>query len=194
MIWVDLVIVAVILLSAILGAKIGLLRSLFLFGAFVFATVIGRAAAPLPASLLESLIDSRDVRIVVGFTILFVLILVIVNIIGAVICRIIDFTPLKWIDRGIGGILGLLAGVIVVGVAIIYLISSPTSNSSEWIDKSFLVPIIKSLISPILGEFHKSEPTAATVANVLNIPRLFLVYLAFPTDRRYWLSGGEREQ
>jgi len=174
MIWVDLIIVAVILLSAILGAKIGLLRSLFLFGAFVFATVIGRAAAPLPASLLESLIGSRDVRIIVGFTILFVLILVIVNIIGAVICKVIDFTPLKWIDRGIGGILGLLAGVIVVGVVIIYLISSPVSDSAEWLDKSFLVPIIKSLISPILGEFHKSEPTAATVANALNIPRLFL--------------------
>lgn len=165
MIWVDLVIIAVILLSAVLGAKIGLLRALFLFGAFVLATVIARAAAPLPASALENVVHNRDLRIIIGFAILFVLILVIVNVVGAIICKLMDFTPLKWIDRGIGGILGFLAGVIFIGVAIIFLTSSPVSGSEQWLDKSFLAPVVKSVIKPIHKGFRKSEPAEDPVAS-----------------------------
>ena len=170
MIWVDLIIVAVILLSAVLGSKIGLLRALFLFGAFFLATVIAKVAAPLPASALESVIQNRDLRLVIGFIILFILILIIVNVVGAIICKLMDFTPLKWIDRGIGGILGFLAGVIFVGVAILFLTSSPVSDSAKWLDKSFLVPVIKSIISPIHQGFKKSEPAEESVADILKSP------------------------
>jgi len=174
MVWIDLVIIAVILLAAVLGAKIGLLRALVLFGSFVIATVLGKAAAPLPASALESVIHNRDIRLVVGFTILFILILVILNIIGAIVCKVIDFTPLKWIDRGIGGILGLLAGIIFVGVVVIFMISASPSDPEEWLDKSLLMPIIKSLISPIHQGYEKNEAPEEPAESVLNIPHLFL--------------------
>ena len=166
MVWIDLVILATVLLAAILGAKIGLLRALVLFGSFVVATILAKAAAPLPASALEGVIQNRDIRLALGFVILFILILIVLNIIGAIVCKVIDFTPLKWIDRGIGGILGLLAGVIFVGVVIIFMISASPSDPEEWLDKSLLMPIIKSIISPIHQGYKGNEKSEESTANI----------------------------
>ena len=57
--------------------------------------------------------------------------------------------------------LGFLAGIILAGLVILYLDKYPTSGSEEWIEKSFLAPILKSLISQLLKGFSHNKPVFA---------------------------------
>ena len=155
--WVDLVIVAVVLGATFLGFKIGLLRAAFLFGALILGAVIAARVSGLLDTLLEKLIENPDVRDLVTFTGAFVLIFLGVNAVGSIICKMVGFTPFKWIDQWIGSVLGFLAGVIFVGLAIMYLTKSPVSGSEEWLKGSALAPTMKAIVSPILREFLEKK-------------------------------------
>jgi uncharacterized membrane protein required for colicin V production len=155
--WVDLVIVAAVLGAAFLGFKIGLLRAAFLFGAFILGAVIGARVSVLLDTLLEKLIEDPDVRDIATFTGAFVLVFLGVNAFGSIVCRVVSFTPFRWIDQWIGSVLGFLAGIMLVGLAIMYLTKSSVSGSEEWLKESSLVPIIKTITSPILRELLEKK-------------------------------------
>jgi uncharacterized membrane protein required for colicin V production len=161
--WFDLAIAAAVLGATFFGFKMGLIRAAFLFGAFILGAVIGAEISVLLDSLLENIIHNPDVRDLVSFTGAFVLVFVGVNVVGSIIYRIASFTPLKWIDCWIGGALGFLAGIILVGLAIMYLTKSPISGSEQWLKGSALVPIIKAIIKPIFREVLEKEPAAVFV-------------------------------
>lgn len=167
--WVDIVILILILGAALLGHKIGLLRTTFLVGAFVLGIMISAPLSVIIASPLEKSIDNPNTRETVGFTVAFILIFGAVNAAGNTVCRIVNFTPLKWVDRWIGIALGSLAGIILVGLIIAYLTKSPTSGSEGWISGSAFAPVIKDIVGPIFREFteKKSLLTSVTSAHLM---------------------------
>jgi uncharacterized membrane protein required for colicin V production len=171
--WVDLVIVAAVLGAAFLGFKIGLLRAAFLFGAFILGAVIGARVSVLLDTLLEKLIEDPDVRDIATFTGAFVLVFLGVNAFGSIVCRVVSFTPFRWIDQWIGSVLGLLAGVIFVGLAIMYLTKSPISGSEEWLKESALTPIMKGVVSPIFREFLEKKPLESLKTVSHQLPACF---------------------
>ena len=159
--WLDVIIIASILLSTLLGLKIGLVRAGFMFLAFVLGAFIGAQVAASDFTFLKKLIDDPDVRYLVSFTAVFLLAFAGIIIIGGVIYKILTFTPLKWADNWFGLFLGFLAGIILAGLVILYLDKYPTSGSEEWIEKSFLAPILKSFISQLLKGFSHNKPVFA---------------------------------
>ena len=164
--WLDVIIMASILLSTLLGLKIGLVRAGFMFLAFVLGAFLGAQVASLDYTFLQKLIDNPDVRYLVSFTAVFLLAFAGINIVGGVIYKVLSSTPLKWADNWFGLFLGFLAGIIFAGLVILYLDKYPTSGSEELIDKSFLAPILKSLISQLLKGFSHSKPVFAYVASI----------------------------
>ncbi len=158
--WFDIVIVAVILGATFTGTRVGLMRSVFLFGAFIIAAVISGRIAAAFAKPLGELVHNPDLGYFISFAAAFVLIFFILSVIGSIVCRIADFPPLKWLDRWVGGVLGFLAGIVFVGLVILYLTRSPVSGSQEWLEGSALAPIIKSIIRGVLGK----EPEIHSVA------------------------------
>lgn len=161
--WVDIVIIAAILGVALLGFKIGLLRAAFLLGAFILGITISSEVAASLNTLLEEFIENSDVRDLITFTGAFVLIFVGVNFVGGIICKMLRFTPFKWLDQLIGGALGLLAGVVFVGLIVVWLTKSPISGLEELFEKSALAPIMKELVSPIFQEFLEKKSSVAFV-------------------------------
>ena len=145
------------------GSRIGLLRAVFLLGAFIIGAFISARVAILPASFLEELIDNPDVRYLIAFTVIFVIVFAVISIMGAVVCKIVSFTPLKWLDRWVGSVLGFLAGIILVGLAILYMLKSPVAGSEEWIKGSFLATFIKSVIAPVFQEYMHKESAMSSV-------------------------------
>ena len=174
--WFDIAIIVVIFGSTFLGLKIGLVRAAVVLAAFIIAAGLAAQLSVQRISILEKLIENQDVREMAVFTAVFILAFAAINIVGGIICKIINFTPLKWIDQLIGGVLGLLAGIVLIGLGITYLAKSPTSNSEEWLEGSALAPIIKSIVGPILQEFRerKSEISIKNIVYQLSALRLFL--------------------
>jgi len=161
--WIDIVILAILLLISSLGSGIGVIRAACVFGTFILATIVASRASVIFAALLAKLMYNRELGYIISFAAVFVLTFIGLSFICSAIKKMAQFAPLRWIDRGIGGILGFLAGSILVGLALVYLTQSPISNSEQWIDGSFLAPIIKGAVSPLFQEFLEKDNAIAPV-------------------------------
>ena len=155
--WLDLIIISLIVGATLTGFKMGLLRATFLVGSLVLGILISAQVAAVLDELLEKIIENQDIRDLVTFSGAFVVIFVGVNIAGSIICKIISFTPLKWIDSWIGSALGFLAGIMFVGVATMYLVKLPVEGTEVLVDKSLLAPMLKALVRPVLRELMEKK-------------------------------------
>lgn len=164
--WVDIAIMAALLGIASLGSGIGVVRAACVFGTFILATIVASRASVVFAARLGELVHDRQLGYIIAFSAAFLLTFIGLGFISNAIYRITEFAPLRWINHGVGGILGFLAGIVLVGLAIIYLTQSPVSNSEQWLDGSFLAPIIKAAISPLFQEFL-GKGDAASVALII---------------------------
>ncbi len=151
--WVDIVIMAALFGIASLGSWIGVVRAVCVFGTFILATIVGSRASVVFAARLGKLVYDRQLGYIISFSAAFVLTFIGLSFVSNAICRVTEFAPLRWVNRGVGGILGFLAGIVLVGLAIVYFTQSPISNSEQWLDGSFLAPTIKAAISPLFHEF-----------------------------------------
>ena len=149
--WVDIAIIIIILIPGFIGYKTGLIKTAFLFVAFFLGALISSRYPLLPASFLEKNIDEPKIRYLINFAATFLIVFVAVNLAGAIVYRIISFTPLKWVDTWIGSGLGFLAGIIFAGYLVTYLASSHFLGSEELLKKSILTPILKDILGQI---FH----------------------------------------
>jgi uncharacterized membrane protein required for colicin V production len=154
----DAVIVVVVLGVGFLGFRIGLMRAVFLLGAFILASICGSIVSDVPSTMLEKVFPNPNVRELAVFTAIFLPVFVIVNIIGSVACKSVKSKPMKWVDCLIGSAIGILIGIIFIGLVIVYLTKSPTENSDKWLEGSGLAPKIKSIVSPILRQFQERKP------------------------------------
>ena len=166
--WFDIAIIAAYLSSAFIGFKIGVLRAAIVSGAFIVATVVGARGSIVFALFLKRFFENPDFAYITSFIAAFALAFFCLIFVGMALYRAVKVTPLGWIDSWIGSILGFLAGVVMVGLAIVYLTKYPTSNSEEWLKGSFMVSIVKAIISPLFQEFlEKSGAVAPVVASAL---------------------------
>ena len=110
--WVDAAIIIVALISAYIGYKQGLVRTVFGFiGLIVGITLAGQWSDSL-ADLLSS--DKVQWAYVVAFAIILIVVLVAANLAGAVLKGFIRFMMLGWLDSLGGIVLGLFVGAIAV--------------------------------------------------------------------------------
>jgi len=102
MAWIDIVIVVIIISLIIHGIATGLIRGVFDIAGIVFGYIIAvtySAAVRLPQIL--------------AFLLIFIAVVVAFSIVGRVISKIIHITPLGFIDRVLGGVMGLVKGGII---------------------------------------------------------------------------------
>ncbi len=161
--WFDIVIIATIALIAFIGTKIGVIRAACVFGSFILATIIGARASVVFAERLGELMKNPDLGYLVSFATVFILVFVGLSFVGAAISKVADIPPLSWVDGLIGGVLGFVAGIALVGLAIIYLTKYPVSNSEQWLKGSYLSAIVKFVIAPIFQEFLRRTDTVVSV-------------------------------
>ncbi len=147
--WVDIAIIIIILIPAFIGYKTGLIKTAFLFAAFFLGALISSKSPILPPSFLEKNIVEPKMRYLVNFAATFLIVFVGVNLAGAIVYRVISFTPLKWVDKWVGTGLGVLAGIIFAGFVITRLTGPNLDGSQELFTNSLLAPILKDMFGQI---------------------------------------------
>lgn len=167
--WVDAVIIAFLLLIAFIGSKIGVMRAASVCASFVLATAIGARTSIVFASYITKYTNDKELGHLISFAIGFIIAFVILNLIGNAICKAVRATPLAWVDSWIGSALGFISGIILAGLAIMYLTSYPISNSVIWLDGSFLVSVIEEILNPIFQGILKRGYEAMNVAHIQGI-------------------------
>lgn len=117
MTWIDIVLIIIIVGLVIHGIIIGLVRGIF--------DIIGIIAGYI---LAVSYSAAMEIPKILAFILIFVIVVIVISILGRIISKMIHVTPLGFIDRIFGGILGFLKAFIVCFVFLIVLLLLQKSN------------------------------------------------------------------
>lgn len=144
MIWVDIVIPGIIAISALFSLMRGFVREALSLAGWVAAFWVALTFAKDFADLLLAGISAPSLRMVVSFTILFVVTLVITALLNRLAGQLVTRTGLSGTDRMIGMIFGIARGVVVVSVLVL-LAGLTTMPQDPWWQQSVLVDVFHKL-------------------------------------------------
>lgn len=144
MIWVDIVIPGIIAISALFSLMRGFVREALSLLGWLAAFWVALTFAKEFADLLLTGISAPSVRVVVSFTILFVVTLVITALINRLAGSLVSKTGLTGTDRMIGMIFGIARGVVVVSVLVL-LAGMTTMPQDPWWQQSVLIDVFQKL-------------------------------------------------
>lgn len=144
MIWVDIVIPGIIAISALFSLMRGFVREALSLAGWVAAFWVALSFAQDFADLLLMGISAPSLRVVVSFTILFVVTLVIAALLNRLAGQLVTKTGLSGTDRMIGMIFGIARGVVVVSVLVL-LAGMTTMPQDPWWQQSVLVDVFHKL-------------------------------------------------
>lgn len=146
----DIVIIAVILLSAVIGLFRGLVRELLSLVGWIVAIWVAWVYAPKLAGLFSGFISAPEVRLAAAFITLFLVILVVIAILAHYICKIISSSALKSTDRSLGMLFGALRGVLLIALVTILMQTTFFAKEQWWIGsalKDYFIQIAMQIIS-----------------------------------------------
>ena len=164
MIWADWVLLAVLLVSIVIGIVRGFTREFFGLVSWVIAVVAALWLAPLTLGWLEPHIATPSLRIAASYALVFFVFLALGAIVTAVVSSLVQKTGLTGVDRTIGGGFGLIRGVLI-GVVLVWLVGLTPARQDPWWKESRLIPPLEWLADgfrSILPEkwARYSEPAA----------------------------------
>lgn len=148
----DVVMGTIIVVSAVFGLMRGFLRevlSLVIWGA---ALLLGIAFAHPVADLL-GLDVGPGLQSAIGFTIVFVAVVVCGAIAQRIVGRLVDSTGLSGTDRTLGLVFGTVRGALIVLVALIML--RPFAETRDWWPTSRIAPVLLSFEEELVGAFDQ---------------------------------------
>jgi membrane protein required for colicin V production len=144
MIWVDIVIPGIIAISALFSLMRGFVREALSLAGWMAAAWVALTFAQNFADLLLMGISVPSLRMVVSFTILFVVTLVITALLNRLAGQLVSRTGLTGTDRMIGMIFGIARGVVLVSV-LVFLAGMTTLPQDPWWQQSVLIEVFHKL-------------------------------------------------
>ena len=134
MAWIDLVIIAVIALSALISLIRGFVKESISLVTWVVAGLIAlRYYSPM-ADLLEPFVASDSLRNWVGGGILFVATLIVGAIVNFIVSQLVSKTGLSGTDKALGVVFGAARGVLIVTMIVLLASLTPMPEASWWQD------------------------------------------------------------
>ena len=146
----DIVMAAVILVSAVFGVMRGLVREVLSLVIWAAALLLGIAFAEPVAGVL-GLDLSAGLQTAIGFAIVFVALLVAGALVQRFLGGLVESTGLTGTDRTLGLVFGALRGAAVVLVALILL--RPFAESRDWWTESTIAPPLLTFESEVMELF-----------------------------------------
>jgi membrane protein required for colicin V production len=141
----DILFIAVIVISIVLSMMKGLTREIFALAGIVVGIVVAGKTFGNGAILLQQWLPAQVAR-PIAFAIITILVNILINFGGIIIQKIMKIVMLGWIDNLGGIIFGVVRGLLLVGVAIVVLLKFPVGASKELMDSSNIIPAFKTIL------------------------------------------------
>jgi membrane protein required for colicin V production len=138
LIWIDYILLAVILVSALLSLWRGFVREALSLASWIVALWVALLFFHDLADWLARWIDTPSVRDAVGFGVLFVVTVLIGGLVGYLAGQLVAKTGLTATDRALGVIFGIARGIVIV--AVLVLLAGLTALPQDpWWQQSLLL-------------------------------------------------------
>lgn len=110
----DLVVIAILLCSILISVLRGLLKEILSLLVWVIAFAMSNAYGMQMAQLLPQALPGQLVRIITGFVIVLVGVLLLGALVNAALSALIKSSGFTLADHGLGGLFGLARGIVIV--------------------------------------------------------------------------------
>lgn len=129
---VDWALLAVLLLSVVVGLWRGLVFELLSLAGWVAAFVAAQVLAPHVAPLLPLGAPGSALNFGLAFAATFVVALLLWAVASKLVRLLVHATPLQPLDRLLGAVFGLLRGVVLLLAVTTLVLLTPARSSSAW--------------------------------------------------------------
>lgn len=150
--WVDWTLLAVLVLSVLIGLWRGLVFELMSLAGWVVAYIVAQAFSPALGLYIPIGTPGSALHQGVAFAITFLLALLAWSLVARLVRLIIHATPLTIPDRALGGAFGLLRGLVLLLVVATLVTFTPAARSAAWAESkgaAWLGSLLKGL-KPVL--------------------------------------------
>lgn len=141
MTWVDYAVLAVLGVSAMLGLWRGFVREVLALVGWIVAGVIAVLFAPHIAAVMPTDFATPLVRHLLGAAVIFVLVLVVAALAGALLSKLVRAVGLGPLDRTLGGMFGFVRGGVIVLIAVLLVGMTTFPRESAWRDALLKGPL-----------------------------------------------------
>jgi membrane protein required for colicin V production len=132
MTWVDLVVVAILAVSALLAFMRGLVREVLGISSWIGAALVASWGLPAARPHAQAMLGSSAWVDPVTFGVIFLIALIVLMLISRWISRIVRASPLGGVDRTLGLVFGLARGAALVVLA--YIVTGMVLPIDRWPD------------------------------------------------------------
>ena len=130
--WPDYAILGTILISVLVGALRGFMKEVFSLLVWAAAFVIAYLYAGNVAVLMEDHVSLPSARTAMGFTGLFVIVLLIGGLLNYLLGRLVETTGLSGTDRLLGGVFGAARGLVLIVAVLLVAGFTPIPSDPWW--------------------------------------------------------------
>jgi len=131
--WIDIALLAVFILSALVGLWRGFVFEIVSLLGWVVALVLASTlGAPLARFIPLGEATDSQLRVWVAYAIVFVLVLITCTLLARLLRALIAATPLSFVDHLLGGMFGMVRGAIILVVVGMLVTLSPYADSPAW--------------------------------------------------------------
>ncbi|HLH09422.1 MAG TPA: CvpA family protein [Terriglobales bacterium] len=134
----DWLIVAAIVLSCAQAAAQGFFTEAFALAGTVVGFLLAAWEYPWISDSLLSSVNPRWVADIVGFFVIFIAVVLLAGIAGRITSWAVREAGLKWMDRFLGAVFGLLRGLLVV--IVVCLATAAFAPGARWLSNSSMAP------------------------------------------------------
>lgn len=137
--WVDYVIIVVLALSVLIGLWRGLITEVLALAVWIAAVWLAWLFGPRVAAAFENTIDEPSIRIILGYALCFVVVLILGALLRFFVDKLVRATGLSGSDRMLGMVFGFVRGALLVTLVVFLLGFTPFPRDSWW-HQSRLLP------------------------------------------------------
>jgi membrane protein required for colicin V production len=138
--FLDVLFIIILLVSIIFALMKGLARELISLAALIGGFILAVLYYYIPAGMFKEFSKTEAIANLIGFVIIFFGCILIGAIVSFFVNRFIKAAALKWFDRLLGGVFGLLRGWAIASMLVVALIAFPIRD--DFMARSVLAPYL----------------------------------------------------
>ena len=138
--WFDVLLAAMIALSAITGLRTGFIRVVIGLVAAIAGVLLGFWCYRIVAAKIMPYVSTEALADMLGFAIIFFGIVLLGSLISALLAKLFRWIGLSWFDHFLGGVVGLARGVLVVASVAATLLAFTPSPAPAFLANSRMLP------------------------------------------------------
>lgn len=136
----DWILITIVASSTIAGLMAGFARVTIGLAAGIFGILFGFWFYRMPAAWFGEYFESKTASSVIGFTLVFVTVLIAGGLLGRLIAKVFKWAGLTWLDRLMGAVFGAVRGMFVVTGIVTVVTAFAPNPPPRWIAQSEMMP------------------------------------------------------